>query len=113
MLPLIRDMDPRMGLCVDIGHTARTGRGVVEELAAAGDRVLDIHMKDLADFDDRGSQCVVGQGRIPIAGIFQQLESMEYAGLVNLEYEIDSADPLPGMQRSFAYMRGVLAGMEL
>jgi hypothetical protein len=30
---------------------------------------------------------------------------------VNLEYEIDAADPLPGMQRSFAYMRGVLEGL--
>jgi hypothetical protein len=30
---------------------------------------------------------------------------------VNLEDEIDPMDPLPGMLRSFAYMRGVLAGM--
>jgi hypothetical protein len=32
---------------------------------------------------------------------------------VNLEYEIDAKDPLPGMQRSFAYMRGVLSGLGL
>jgi hypothetical protein len=36
---------------------------------------------------------------------------MNYSGHVNLEYEIEPEDPLPGMQRSFSYMRGVLAGI--
>jgi hypothetical protein len=38
---------------------------------------------------------------------------MRYRGDVNLEYEIDENDPLPGMKQSFAYMRGVLAGLGL
>ncbi len=77
----------------------------------AGDRVLDIHMKDLADLRDRDSQCVVGRGAVPVGPLFAQLEAMDYAGHVNLEYEIDADDPLPGMMQSFAYMRGVLAGL--
>jgi hypothetical protein len=36
---------------------------------------------------------------------------MRYPGYANLEYEIDENDPLPGMKQSFAYMRGVLAGL--
>jgi hypothetical protein len=36
---------------------------------------------------------------------------MNYTGFVDLEYEIHEDDPLPGMIKSFAYMRGVLAGM--
>ena len=110
-LPIIRDMDPRVGLCVDLGHTTRTGVDIVETIAAAGDRVLDVHSKDLRDLMDRDSQCVVGEGVMPIAAIFRQLDAMGYEGHVNLEYEIDAADPFPGMQRSFAYMRGVLAGL--
>jgi sugar phosphate isomerase/epimerase len=110
-LPVIQDLDPRVGLCVDLGHTARTGVDVVEAIAEAGDRVLDIHAKDLRDLMDRDSQCVVGEGAMPIPGIFRQLVAMDYSGYVNLEYEIDASDPLPGMQRSFAYMRGVLAGL--
>lgn len=111
-LRLISDMDPRVGLCVDVGHTARTGRDVVQEIADAGDRVLDMHMKDLQDLTDRESQCIVGEGKLPVPAIFRLLVDMEYGGSVNLEYEIHPNDPLPGMQRSFAYMRGVLAGME-
>lgn len=112
-LPVIRDLDPRVGLCVDLGHTARTGVDVVESLAEAGDRVLDVHMKDLGDLLDRASQCVVGEGAMPVPGIFRQLVAMGYRGHVNLEYEIDASDPLPGMLRSFAYMRGVLAGLRM
>jgi sugar phosphate isomerase/epimerase len=110
-IALVRDMDTRMGVCVDLGHTARTGKDVIQELAIAGERLHDIHMKDLTDLSLKESQCIVGRGQMPVAGIFRQLMAMEYAGVVNLEYEIDADNPLPGMQQSFAYMRGVQAGM--
>jgi sugar phosphate isomerase/epimerase len=58
------------------------------------------------------SQTAVGDGRLPIARIFLQLTKMKYAGCVNLEYEIHDDDPMPGMQKSFSYMRGVLAGIK-
>jgi sugar phosphate isomerase/epimerase len=112
-LPIIRDMDPRVGVCVDLGHTTRTGVDIVEAIAEAGDRVLDVHVKDLADLLEASSQCIVGEGAMPMPAIFKQLVEMRYDGYVNLEYEIDASDPLPGMQRSFAYMRGVLAGLGL
>jgi sugar phosphate isomerase/epimerase len=111
VLKQVRTMDPRMGLCIDIGHTVRTGTDVVRAIADAGPRLLDMHAKDLRDLTAKGSQCIVGQGAIPIAAIFGQLQAMRYAGYVNLEYEIDPDDPLPGMKQSFAYMRGVLAGL--
>jgi hypothetical protein len=36
---------------------------------------------------------------------------MKYKWFVDLEYEADPTDPLPGALKSFAYMRGLLAGM--
>jgi sugar phosphate isomerase/epimerase len=110
-LRVIRDMDPRVGLCVDLGHTARTGTDVVEALTEAGDRLLDIHAKDLTDLLDGDSQCVVGEGAMPLPAIFRQLVAMGYRGSVDLEYEIDEKAPLAGMQRSFAFMRGLLRGL--
>jgi sugar phosphate isomerase/epimerase len=104
-------MDARMGLCIDVGHTVRTGTDVARAVADAGPRLLDMHVKDLRDLKDEGSQCIVGQGAIPIADIFRQLDASRYSGFVNLEYEIDADNPLPGMQRSLAYMRGVIAGL--
>ncbi len=110
-LKLIKDMDPRVGLCVDVGHTTRTGKDVVEEIALAGSRVLDVHIKDLADLMVKESQCNVGRGKMPIRDIFDQLIKVDFQGYVNLEYEINGSNPLPGMIESFAYMRGVLSGM--
>ena len=43
---------------------------------------------------------------------FQQLKKMGYKGGVMLEYEVQADAPLPGMQKSFAYMRGVLDGLK-
>jgi len=111
VLEVVRDMDPRVGLCIDVGHTARTGVDVVESIALAGRRLFDMHVKDLRDFTSRESQCDVGEGIMPFPAIFKQLKKMNYQGCVNLEYEINAKDPLPGVLRSMSYMRGVLAGL--
>lgn len=111
VLKAVKGMDPRMGLCVDLGHTVRAGTDPVQAIADAGSRVLDMHAKDLRDFKSVDSQCVVGEGKIPIADVFRQLRATRFAGYVNLEYEIEPDNPLPGMRQSIAYMRGVSAGL--
>jgi len=94
-----------------VGHSMRTGADVVQEIANAGPRLLDIHMKDLKQKLVKESQCDVGDGVMPVVAIFKQLKKIGYNGCVNLEYEINSDNPLPGMLHSFGYMRGVLAGL--
>ena len=112
VLKVVKDMDPRCGLCIDIGHTSRTSVDIVESIAEAGPRLLDMHAKDLAEKLVKTSQVPVGDGKLPIPQIFAQLIKMKYKGCVNLEYEIDDSNPMPGMQKSFAYMRGVLATLQ-
>lgn len=114
VLDAVKDMDIRMGLCIDIGHTARTGADIVESIRLAGPRLHEMHFKDLKDPHNsdpkvaRDSQVPVGEGVLPIADIFRQLIKQKYPGYCSLEYEIHETDPLPGMQQSFAYMRKVL-----
>lgn len=110
-LKLMKNMDPRMGVCIDVGHTTRTGKNLLEEIEAAGSRLLDMHIKDLRDLMDRNSQCDVGDGAMPIPAIFKLLKKMNYQGIMHLEYEINADNPLLGMHRSFAYMRGVNAAL--
>jgi sugar phosphate isomerase/epimerase len=111
VLDAVRNMDPRMGLCMDVGHSMRAGADVVREIANAGPRLLDMHMKDLKSGTDKDSQCEVGEGVMPVVAIFKQLKKIGYNGCVNLEYEIHSDSPIPGIQRSLGYMKGVLAGL--
>jgi sugar phosphate isomerase/epimerase len=111
VLDAVKGMDPRMGLCMDVGHSMRAGADVVQEIVNAGPRLLDVHFKDLKDGTKADSQCDVGEGVMPVVAIFRQLQKVGYRGCVNLEYEINSDNPMPGMLRSFGYMHGVIAGM--
>jgi len=111
VLKAVKGMDARMGCCIDVGHTVRAGTDVVEAIHAAGARLFNMHMKDLANFPDKESQVTVGDGTMPVRGIFEALMAEKYQGFVDLEYEIHADDPMPGVIASFAYMRGVLAGM--
>jgi sugar phosphate isomerase/epimerase len=110
-LKLIKDMDPRIGVCVDVGHTTRTGRDIVETVRECGPRLIDLHIKDLKDLMNKDSQVDVGDGVMPVAAIFKELIRMNYKDVVHLEYEINADNPMPGMQKSFAQMRGILAGL--
>ena len=111
VLAAVKNMDPRIGCCIDVGHTMRTGTDPVEAIRKVGRRVFDIHMKDLAEERVRDSQVAVGEGLMPVRDIFRALIDIRYSGNVDLEYEIHDTDPMPGVVESFAYMRGVLAGM--
>jgi len=111
VLKVVKDMDPRIGLCIDIGHAARANTNLVEAIHTTGARLYDMHVKDLSDMKVKESQVAVGEGILPFREIFQALIEINYQGFVDLEYEIHADDPMPGAIESFAYMRGVLDGM--
>ncbi|HXJ45126.1 MAG TPA: sugar phosphate isomerase/epimerase [Candidatus Dormibacteraeota bacterium] len=111
VLKAMKSMDPRMGCCIDVGHTVRAGTDVVAAIREVGPRVFNVHIKDLTSFTEKESQVEVGQGKMPVKNIFEALMGIGYAGFVDLEYEINEKNPLPGVIESLAYMRGVLAGM--
>lgn len=111
VLNAVAHMDPRMGCCIDVGHTLRAGVDVVEAIGKVGPRLFNVHMKDLTDFTSKESQVAVGDGQMPVRKIFEALIATKYQGFVDLEYEVHAEDPMPGAIGSFAFMRGVLAGM--
>jgi sugar phosphate isomerase/epimerase len=111
VLKAVKGMDPRIGCCIDVGHTVRAGTDVAQAIHEAGPRLFNVHMKDLTNFQSKESQVAVGDGQMPVRKIFEALIATKYQGFVDLEYEVHADDPMPGVISSFAYMRGVLAGM--
>jgi len=111
ILKVVGKMDKRMGCCVDVGHATRAGDDIPSVLREVGPRLFDMHMKDLADPHKKESQCDVGDGVMPVRKIFEALIAMKYPGNVDLEYEINDDNPLPGVLKSFAFMRKTLAEM--
>jgi sugar phosphate isomerase/epimerase len=111
VLNVVKDFDPRIGCCIDIGHAARANANLVEAIHAAGPRLYNMHVKDLTSFASKESQVPVGEGILPFREIFEALIKINYPGFIDLEYEIHPDDPMPGVIESFAFMRGVLDGM--
>ena len=112
VLAAVKNMDPRIGLCIDLGHAMRAGADVVAAVHAAGPRLFDIHIKDLADANVRESRSPSGEGVMPVRAIFEALIDDQVPG--QRGPRIRDPQRRPHARRaceSFAYMRGVLAGM--
>jgi sugar phosphate isomerase/epimerase len=112
-LARLQGRDPRMGICMDIGHAVRASADIVQSVSLAGPKLLDLHVKDLADPKSKDSQVAVGRGVLDIPGLFRALAAARFVGHVSLEYEINAKDPFAGMQESLAYMRGVADGVAM
>lgn len=104
----VKDLDPRMGLCMDIGHTVRIGLDPVRETSRFYDRLHDVHIKDVDKADKSGTTVEIGRGIIDIPAFLQLLLEKKYTGVVSFEYEKDAKDPLPGLAESVGFVRGVL-----
>ena len=105
----IKNMDPRMGLCIDIGHTKRINREPSQDVKDFFDRVFDIHIKDVDQANEQGKTCKIGRGVIDFPKFMEEIIRLKYSGTLALEFEKDAADPLPGMAESLGYLKGILA----
>jgi len=106
---LIKNMDPRMGLCLDIGHTQRIQRDPSADMKDYFERIFEIHMKDVTSSDSDGKAIEVGRGVIDIPGFLKTVLKMKFSGIVSFEYEKEDADPVPGLAESLGYVKGVLS----
>lgn len=105
----IDKLDPRIGLCIDIGHTARIGADPKLDAKRFADRLLDVHIKDVSAAAKEGETVEIGRGVIDIPGFLRTLIAISYSGVVALEYEKDPEDPLVGLAESVGYVKGSLA----
>ncbi|MFI5131738.1 MAG: sugar phosphate isomerase/epimerase family protein, partial [Chitinophagales bacterium] len=104
----VKDLDKRIGLCIDIGHVKRIGQDPAPMLQRYKDRLYDMHMKDVDKDTADGGPVEIGRGIIDIPGIIRTLKKIKYQGNVAFEYEKDEKDPLAGLAESVGYVRGVM-----
>ena len=105
----VNNLDKRIGLCMDIGHTQRIGLDPSVETEKYFDRLLDVHIKDVSAPTKEGTTVEIGRGIIDIPQFLGTLLKLGYAGKVSLEYEKDAGDPLAGAAESVGYVKGVLS----
>jgi len=106
----IKDMDARIGICIDLGHTVRLGadRNNATDLLQYKDRIFDIHIKDVTQPSKAGTTCEAGRGVIDFKPILKAIKEMEYNGVISLEFEKDPDYPFFGVLESIGYLRGAL-----
>jgi sugar phosphate isomerase/epimerase len=104
----IKDLDKRIGFCIDIGHVQRIKENPIAMIEKYKDRLYDMHMKDVNKDTGDGVPVEIGRGIIDIPGVIKALSKINYTGKVAFEYEKDGDDPLAGLAESVGYVRGVM-----
>ena len=105
----VKDLDPRIGMCLDIGHDTRNGKDPVADLKKYHTRVFDIHIKDVTGTTKLGYSLEIGRGVIDFPAFIKMLRKVGYTGVCSLEHEKDMTDPFMGIAESIGYFRGVIA----
>jgi sugar phosphate isomerase/epimerase len=105
----IKGLDPRIGICLDVGHTQRAGVDPSESAEKYKDRLWDVHIKDVSRADKDGTTVEIGRGVMDIPHLLKTLVHIDYQGCAALEFEKDGKDPLPGAAESVGFVKGVLS----
>jgi inosose dehydratase len=105
----VKDLDPRIGICIDIGHTTRDGQDPSSDIEKYSKRIYDIHIKDVDKAAKDGKTVEMGRGIINIPKVVATLRKIKYSGKCSLEFEKDMKDPLAGIAESIGYFKGVMA----
>ncbi len=105
----VKDLDPRIGMCLDIGHDTRNGKDAVKDLKKYKTRVFDIHIKDVTGSTKLGYSLEIGRGIINFPEFVKMLRKVGYTGVCSLEHEKDMNNPFMGIAESIGYFRGIIA----
>lgn len=104
----IKNMDARMGLCIDIGHALRAGTLPEKAIKEYKDRLFDLHIKDVNSSAKDAKAIEIGRGAIDFAAVIESLRKVKFQGVCSIEFEKDMTDPLPGIAESVGFFKGVM-----
>jgi len=105
----VKDLDGKIGMCLDVGHDTRNGKDPVKDLEKYHSRVFDIHIKDVTGSTKAGYSVEIGRGIIDFPAFIDMLRKVDYSGVCSLEHERNMKDPFLGIAESIGYFRGMIA----
>ncbi len=103
----VKNFDHRIGICHDVGHTWRYGFDPVQMTLDYGERIYDMHIKDVTEATTKGSSCEMGRGIIDFPALFDAVARTGYSGKCSIEFEKDNTDPLAGIAECVGYYNAV------
>ena len=105
----VQGFDKRIGLCIDVGHTARAKVNPAEAIITCKDRLYDLHFKDIDSTEPNGKTIEAGRGVLDLAAVLRSLQKIKYPYLVSVEFEEWADNPLPSVAETIGYTKGLLA----
>lgn len=107
----VQKYDKRIGLCIDVGHTARAKVDPAESILKCKERFYDCHFKDIDTTEPKGATIPAGRGVLDLSSILQALLKIKYSYLLSFEYERSPDDPFAEFAENVGYTKGLLAGI--
>lgn len=112
----VKDLDPRMGLCLDVAYTFADGFDPAATIRQYKARIFDVHLRDIADPTNGSSGALPHRGRVDYPSVFRALREIGYTGWCGLELAAAFGKPNdanPGadsswIPQSLGYFRGLM-----
>lgn len=98
----------RLGTAVDTGWYATQGFDPAAALAALGEHVLHVHLKDVRAAGAHET-CRLGEGIVPIEACLAALADIGYTGPIAIEHEPELFDPTEDVRASLALVQDWLS----
>lgn len=106
-LKRIGKRDRRIGVCFDVGHQRRAGLDPVEFIRKNGDRIVEVHLKNIIVDSVKNLAMPAPRGELNIPEIMQALTDVNFSGPCLIEYEKDFDDNQLALAESIGYYRGI------
>jgi inosose dehydratase len=100
----IAGLDPRIGVCADLGHFIRSGEDPVKAIHTFRGRLYGIHLKDFKEPKRDAKGCVLGEGLLDVPAVFKALREVKFPadGALSVEYEEKPQDPMEDLRKCLA-----------
>lgn len=109
VMKAVQGFDKRIGLCIDVGHTARAKVNPAEAILKCRERLYDLHFKDINSTETDGSTIEAGRGVLNLPAIVRSLRKVHFDGMISIEFEGWENDPLPAVAETVGYARALIA----
>lgn len=107
VMKTVQGFDKRIGLCIDVGHTARAKVNPAEAIIKCKERLYDLHFKDINTTEPKGTTIEAGRGVLDLPAVARSLQKIRYPYLVGIEFEGWESDPLPAVAETVGYARAL------
>jgi sugar phosphate isomerase/epimerase len=107
ILSVVKDRDPRIGSCADIGHWVRSGLKPVDCVKILKGHIVSSHMKDLHAPLPFGHDVHWGEGVSGVREVLEEFKAQGFAGPISIEYEYNWDNNVVDAKACMDFMRAL------